>query len=95
MSPTSVDIARIAKALADPQRLELLARVAAEGELTCSELVDGSPLTQATVSHHLRELVEAGLIERRKEGQFSHFRFQPAVLQAYLSELRRRFRLKA
>jgi ArsR family transcriptional regulator, arsenate/arsenite/antimonite-responsive transcriptional repressor len=90
MSPPPADFLRIAKALADPQRQELLEKIARTGEMSCTALVGMCPVSQATVSHHLKELVNAGLLERRKEGQFGYYRFVPARLAAYTEELRRR-----
>ena len=87
------EIARIAKALADPQRCEILERTAAAGELCCSEIVAQCPVSQATISHHLKELATAGLLERRKDGQFAYYRFRAEVMSAYLEELGRRMRL--
>ena len=56
--------------LADPQRFAILERIAAEpGELPCKRLVEDLPISQATISHHLRELTEAGLIDVRREAQ--------------------------
>lgn len=79
---------RVAKALADPTRFEIFARIAAEGETGCQRLVDGLPVSQPTVSHHLKELAVAGLVESRREGQFVHYRARPAVFEAYLETLR-------
>jgi ArsR family transcriptional regulator, arsenate/arsenite/antimonite-responsive transcriptional repressor len=84
---------RIAKALADPQRCEILQRTANAGELCCSAIVNDCGVSQATISHHLKELATAGLLERRKEGQFAYYEFQPAVMAAYLAELGGRMRL--
>ena len=88
------EFARIAKALADPQRREILEDAAREGELSCSAIVARYPLAQATVSHHLKELATAGLLERRKDGQFAYYRFVPHVMAAYLDELERRMGLR-
>lgn len=82
---------RIAKALADPRRFEILEVIAAAGtELCCGEVVECFPVAQATVSHHLKELVDAGLVEARAEGQFKLLRARPEVLEEYMSELQRR-----
>ncbi len=81
---------RIAKALADPRRFEILERIACEGELGCQRLADELPVSQPTVSHHLKELSVAGLIESRREGQYVHWRVRPGVLEAYTAELHRR-----
>jgi DNA-binding transcriptional ArsR family regulator len=90
---TETDFNRIAKALADPQRCEILQRMACSDELCCSAIVEGCGVSQATISHHLKELHIAGLIDRRKQGQFAYYRFQPEPMTAYLDELRRRMRL--
>lgn len=82
---------RIAKALADPQRFALLEAISVAGEeLPCKRLVERFPVTQATISHHLKELGNAGLIELRREGQFVYLSPRPATLSAYCAELRRR-----
>ena len=58
-------------ALAEPTRLNLFKRLVQRGPegLCVSELVDGTGLTQPTMSHHLKELSNAGLLNRRKEGR--------------------------
>jgi ArsR family transcriptional regulator len=89
-SMDEVRFARIAKALADPQRLALMVRIAAESEVGCQALLKDCTVSQATVSHHVRELVEAGLVTVRREGKYAFFRSIPDEVDAYLSELRRR-----
>jgi ArsR family transcriptional regulator len=74
---------RVAKALADPTRFELLLRIAASGEINCRDLVTLFPFSQATVSHHLKILTEAGLITARRAGQFSYFRIRPGALEEH------------
>jgi ArsR family transcriptional regulator, arsenate/arsenite/antimonite-responsive transcriptional repressor len=82
---------RIAKALADPRRFEIFEQMAAsEDELACGRIVERFPVTQATVSHHLKELTDAGLIEIRPEGQFRYCRARLDVLKEYIQELQRR-----
>jgi len=82
---------RIAKALADPRRFEILEVIASSGDdICCGTVVECFPVAQATVSHHLKELTGAGLIETRSEGQFKYLRAQPDVLAEYISELQRR-----
>ena len=84
---------RIAKALADPRRFEILEVIAAAGsEMCCGDVVECFSVAQATVSHHLKELVDAGLVEARCEGQFKLLRARPEVLEEYTSELRRRLK---
>jgi ArsR family transcriptional regulator len=87
---------RIAKALADPRRFEVFEKIAQAGdELCCGSIAECFPVSQATVSHHLKELADAGLIEPRAAGQFKLFRVRTDVLAAYIDELQRRARLTA
>jgi ArsR family transcriptional regulator len=85
---------RIAKALADPRRFEVFETIAQAGEeMCCGAITDCFTVSQATISHHLKELADAGLIEPRAAGQFKLFRACPDVLAAYIEELQRRARL--
>lgn len=80
--------ARISKALADPKRFEMLQRIAASRETpSCSCLVDAVALAPATVSHHLRELESAGLVDVRREGKFAYISLRRSVLDAYVKRL--------
>lgn len=81
---------RIAKALADPRRFEILEHIASQHEVGCQRLCGCFPVRQATISHHLKELASAGLVESRRDGQFVYYRTRPAVFEAYIEELRRR-----
>lgn len=85
---------RVAKALADPRRVEILEHIAAQAEVGCSRLCDCFPVRQATISHHLKELASAGLVDSRRDGQFVYYRTRPNVLEAYMDELRRRMIVK-
>jgi ArsR family transcriptional regulator len=90
-----VQFSRVAKALADPRRFEILEMIAADAEVACKRMVGAFPVSQATISHHLKELATAGLIEARREGQCGHYRARPEAMAAYLAELERRLRLGA
>jgi ArsR family transcriptional regulator len=82
---------RITKALADRRRFEILEHIAcADGEAACSMLTCHSPLSQATISHHVKELVNAGLVKVRREAKFSFYQLQRNVWTDYLAEMRRR-----
>ena len=83
---------KVSKARSDPQRLAMLDRIAAAGpgELACKELVRTCDVVAATVSHHLKELQNAGLVVGRKEAQAMFLSFQADVLEAYRCELSRR-----
>lgn len=82
---------RVAKALADPTRFDLLRRIAASGEICCRDLVTLFPVSQATVSHHLKILTEAGLVTARRAGQFSYYRIRPGALEEHGRTLLRAF----
>jgi len=79
--------ARIAKALADPRRFQILEKIANCREVGCQRLCEQFPVAQPTMSHHLKELARAGLIEPWREGQFAFYRFRQDVLREYLSAL--------
>jgi ArsR family transcriptional regulator, arsenate/arsenite/antimonite-responsive transcriptional repressor len=81
---------RITKALADPQRFAILERIAAEPQVACKQLVAEFPITQATISHHLKELVAADLIESRRVGQCAMLSRRQDVLSDYLEQLNQR-----
>jgi ArsR family transcriptional regulator len=66
------ELSKISKALADPTRLKIYKKIAAHPDTICGALVEDFGLSPATVSHHLRVLSEAGLIETRRDGQFIH-----------------------
>ena len=70
------------KAIADPVRLRLLSLVAAhvDHEACVCELNDAFDLSQPTISHHLKVLHTAGLLERSKRGTWVYYRIQPGVL---------------
>jgi ArsR family transcriptional regulator, arsenate/arsenite/antimonite-responsive transcriptional repressor len=78
----------ILKALADPRRFELLERIAKAGcPLGCSEARAALPISAATLSHHIKELETAGLIEVRREGKFHYLSLRPGVLEALATQL--------
>jgi len=74
--------AALLKAVADPVRLRLISAIRAtdEGEACVCDLTELVGLAQPTVSHHLKVLVEAGLLEREKRGTWAWFRLVPSRL---------------
>jgi len=82
-------IERISKALADQTRLRIFEAISAKGDLTCGELVTLQGVTPATVSHHLKILTDAKLVECRKDGQFVHSRVVPETIAEYSAALER------
>ena len=78
---------RIAKALADPRRFALLEKIGAGRECPQARLCRAFPISKATISHHLKELVNAGLVEAERDGQFMHYCVRRDILEAYSAEL--------
>ena len=87
---TPLQFELIAKALADPRRMALLQAIASEEECACQKLREEFPVSKATISFHIKELVRAGLVEARREGQFLHCEVRRDTLEAYTAELLRR-----
>ena len=77
-------LAAVLKAIAVPARLRLLSMIYARegGEACVCELTEPLGLTQPTVSHHLKVLVDAGLISRDKRGVWAYYRAVPGALDA-------------
>lgn len=75
-------LARTLKAMADTTRLRLLSMVAAHenGEACVCELIDPVGLSQGTVSHHMKVLVEAGLMTREQRGKWAYYAVVPEAL---------------
>ena len=80
----AADLARPLKALADPTRLRLVSMVAAHegGEACVCDLTEPLGLTQPTISHHLKILVEAGIFTRDKRGVWAYYSLVPAAMNA-------------
>jgi len=78
---------QIARALADPTRFEIFQQIAASQCLACSEIRDRFPVSAPTISHHLKELEAAGIIESERAGKFVNLTLRHDVWQAYLREL--------
>jgi ArsR family transcriptional regulator len=78
----------VLKALADPHRFELLRQIAKAGcPLACADARAAMPISAATLSHHIKELETAGLIEVRREGKFAFLSLRPGVLGAIAASL--------
>ena len=80
---------RISKALADPRRFQLLQKIAECDEVACNDVKSEMPISAATLSHHLKELTNAGLIEVRRESKFAHMKLRRKVWKEYLAQLAR------
>jgi ArsR family transcriptional regulator len=85
----AAELARGFAALADPARLRLFSLIAAQpaGEVCACALVEPLGRSQPTVSHHLRVLYEAGLVDREKRGTWVWYRPVPGRLEALRAAL--------
>ena len=80
---TPQHVMKITKALADPTRFRILQAIAHAQERCCGDLARDVPITQATVSQHLKVLADAGLVEPRRAGQFTYYRLRRDIFNAY------------
>ena len=69
MNASEAHIVKIAKALSDKARVRLVQEIAKRGRMTCGDAEDIALLSQPTVSHHIKVLVEAGILIAEKDGR--------------------------
>lgn len=88
-APDAERLARVFKALSDPTRVRLVSIIAASkgGEACICDLTEPVGLSQPTVSHHMKLLTEAGLIEREQRGKWAYFRVVDSALEAAAQSL--------
>jgi ArsR family transcriptional regulator len=80
-------IEKISKALGDQTRLLIFEAISSREQMYCGEVVSLQGVTPATVSHHLKTLSDASLIECRREGQFVYNKAIPETMDEYLRSL--------
>ena len=73
-------LAGVFKALADPTRVSIVNRLASGEECCVCDLTDAFELSQPTVSHHLRILRDAGLVEAERRGTWAYYRLVPDAI---------------
>lgn len=88
---------KVAKALADPRRFDIFQTIATNqaGGICSGSVCETVEVAQATVSHHLKELVEADLITANCKGQFKYFTPNHETMNEYIAELQKRLQVKA
>jgi ArsR family transcriptional regulator, arsenate/arsenite/antimonite-responsive transcriptional repressor len=78
----------IAKALADPRRLEVLRQIGRCNEPSrCVEIKECHEVSAATLSHHMKELETAGLVRVTRDGKFASYTLRRDVLKGYMDQL--------
>jgi ArsR family transcriptional regulator, arsenate/arsenite/antimonite-responsive transcriptional repressor len=76
-------IAKIAKALSDETRLQVYETIAKAEEVNCGDICSMQSVGGPSVSHHLRVLSDAGLVDSRRQGQFIYYRAIPKMLDEF------------
>lgn len=84
---TDEQFAAISRALADPRRYAILRQIAAADNIACYQLAEHEVISPATISHHIKELAESGLIEVEREGRVANLHMCRPVFDAYLARL--------
>ena len=84
MALTTKQIEKISKALGDSHRLKILQHISQKGGCgQCADIQEESSLAQPSISHHIKVLVEADLIEAEKEGRNHKYNLNEALLKEY------------
>lgn len=77
----TTSLVKLAKALSDPTRLRLLQEIAKGTNKGCADLFESVPISQSSMSQHLRVLAESGLVDSHKEGRNKYLAINPAKRQ--------------
>ena len=78
------------KALSDPTRFRMIQEISKAGELNCGEVAERFDVSQPTVSHHLKVLMQAGLLVQRTEGKHHYTSVNQELLAELMAELPKR-----
>jgi len=77
----AAELAAVFRALSDPTRVSIVNRLACGEECCVCDLTDAFALSQPTVSHHLRILRDAGLVEAERRGTWAYYRLVPEAIE--------------
>lgn len=89
LTPTEAErLAPMFKALGDPIRLRMASMIAAQAEVCVCEISPAFELSSGTISHHLKTLRDAGLVDSERRGTFVYYRIKPEALDGLASLLR-------
>lgn len=86
MESIYIDTAKVLKAISDPKRLRIVDMLSC-GELCACHILEEFHIKQPTLSHDMKQLVEAGIVESRREGKNTFYRLNVGTLQALLDKL--------
>jgi len=84
------ELIRALKAIADPTRFRMLQEIAEAGELSCGDVADRFDVSQPTISHHLKILMDAGLLVQRTEGRHHYTSVDRALVADLVAVLPKR-----
>jgi ArsR family transcriptional regulator len=84
-------IVKISNALANDSRFKILQSISSNPKISCTEVIKALDITQPAVSHHLKILNDAGLIEINRKGQYGLCSLNNAVLEDYLKSIQKIF----
>ncbi len=90
MEPIYTDIAKGLKAISDPKRLRIVDMLSC-GELCACRILEAFHITQPTLSHDMKVLIEAGIVSARREGKNIYYSLNPEYLSALEQSLHRIF----
>jgi ArsR family transcriptional regulator len=82
-SPAQRDLARFAAAMGHPARIAVVGLLLRDGETCCGDIAAELPLAQATVSQHLKALLEAGVVSVREEGPRRLYKLEKARIRSF------------
>ena len=86
MEQVYLDTAKILKAISDPKRLRIVDMLSC-GELCACKILEAFQITQPTLSHDMRVLIDAGVVKDRKEGKNTFYSLDPCRLSAFQATL--------